>query len=338
MGLALALGACAWTLISAAIAGGDPFPAVSLLLAAAASTYVSLVVSRRVRWVVPLTLTAAGIVCVWWFRSDLPADGPLQGPLGYTNASGALYVQLACAAMMLSTVAQTRVPRIGGWAAAAVLVLATILTGSRAADALLLLPIGAGLAARFGRAQMAVIVSAVLWVAAVVWTLGIGAAWPELSGSGAGRVVAEAFSARRPALWHQAAVIMLEHPVTGVGPGGFASASSIARADRDARWAHDDLLQQGAETGVPGFALVVGLIGWAFWGLASGTEVGPVAAIGAGSLAAAGIHGSIDHVLRFPAVALTVAALVGVALAEVSGAASSSPGKETEARVERVGS
>ena len=89
-----------------------------------------------------------------------------------------------------------------------------------------------------------------------------------------------------------------------VGPGTFAQVDRTARRDADVRWAHNEFLQEGVELGWAGFALLVLLFGWGFARLWVLPAPDIVVALGAASLAALGIHASVDYVLHFPAVPL----------------------------------
>jgi O-antigen ligase len=84
-----------------------------------------------------------------------------------------------------------------------------------------------------------------------------------------------------------------------------------AARERDLGWAHNEFLQQGAETGIIGLALVLALLGWVFWRLwNAGTAAAAVAALG---LSAIVIHACADYVFHFPLLPATTAALVGSA-------------------------
>ncbi|PRY38013.1 O-antigen ligase family protein [Umezawaea tangerina] len=67
--------------------------------------------------------------------------------------------------------------------------------------------------------------------------------------------------------WQAAARILTEHPLLGVGPGGFrqeyAGASHNAEVDEQTPVAHDMYLEVAAELGLPGLLLFAGLIGTA---------------------------------------------------------------------------
>ncbi|WNV88546.1 O-antigen ligase family protein [Umezawaea sp. Da 62-37] len=67
--------------------------------------------------------------------------------------------------------------------------------------------------------------------------------------------------------WQAAARILTEHPLLGVGPGGFrqeyAGMSHNAEVDEQSPVAHNMYLEVAAELGLPGFLLFAGLIGTA---------------------------------------------------------------------------
>ncbi|CCH33201.1 O-antigen ligase family protein [Actinosynnema sp. NPDC047251] len=64
--------------------------------------------------------------------------------------------------------------------------------------------------------------------------------------------------------WQAAARMLTEHPVLGVGPGGFrggyAAASHNAEVDEQTPVAHNMYLEVAAELGLPGFGLFAGLL------------------------------------------------------------------------------
>jgi len=199
---------------------------------------------------------------------------------------------------------------VGGIAA---VVFGSLIVITRSWTVLLLLPILVPLAFVLGRArssQTVVIVCGALFVAVLAITIVLGA-WGGGSGDGsADRLVRATISEQRVALWHDALAITGEHPVLGVGPGRFPLVSPISSSDADLRWAHNEFLQIAAETGLIGFALVVGVFLWGFYALWS-TPPNLVAGLAAAALAILGVQASLDHVLRVPGVALIGAAVLG---------------------------
>ncbi|MBW4721958.1 O-antigen ligase family protein [Saccharothrix obliqua] len=76
--------------------------------------------------------------------------------------------------------------------------------------------------------------------------------------------IAETNVDTRELRWQAAARMLAEHPVLGVGPGGFrdgyVAASGNAEADEQSPVAHNMYLEVAAELGVPGWALFTGLL------------------------------------------------------------------------------
>jgi O-antigen ligase len=130
---------------------------------------------------------------------------------------------------------------------------------------------------------------------------------------GLDRNLYRAVTERRVALWHDAFVLMRDHPLTGVGPGRFRATSPLALGDPDEPWAHHEFLHQGAETGVPGMLLLLGLFAWPLYRLFR-TGDGP-ALVAAAGVAALGIHACLDYVLHYPGAPVAMAALVGAGVA-----------------------
>jgi peptidoglycan/xylan/chitin deacetylase (PgdA/CDA1 family) len=133
-------------------------------------------------------------------------------------------------------------------------------------------------------------------------------------GSEPARLVGEVVGKRRVALWHDGLDLMVQEPLTGVGPGRFAAEAATAQTDFDARWAHHGFLQQGAETGLVGLGLLVLLFLWGFWRLALAGPSG-MTVMGAFALGGLGILACSDYVFHFPLVTAVTAGLVGAAVA-----------------------
>jgi O-antigen ligase len=310
IGAALFLGAAAWSGLGALVS--DPSSPNTTLLVAGAGVVLAACWAAAARRPV---LAAAGVVgaAAAVLLADPPAllrTGPLQGPFGYANATAAFAAQACVAALLLALVAHGVLRFVGAAAAAGFGI--TILT-TRSWAAAIALPVALLVAVvveqtRGGRAAVAACGG--LFVAALVATVLLGA-WGR--GGPLDRVIDETITGARVALWHDALVLSSERPVFGVGPGNFASASPVAASDRDLRWAHNEFLQSGAETGLVGYALVVGLFLWGFVALGAG-ELGRAAALSAAGLATLGIHACVDYVLHFPFVAFAGAAVVGLGL------------------------
>jgi O-antigen ligase len=312
VGLALLAGGVVWTYVAAREAGGRPTPVAALLIAAAVTFVAALLIAARAGPLVPGTVAALVLAAEVSFWPDLGAHGPLAGPLGYTNASAALCLQGTVGAAMVAVEVRTWQARVVATLLALALAAATVLTGSQAATLLLLLPVSA-LVVRPGQVRRVVVALLGLFLLVFATTVLIGAIRPSATSGVVGRVVEEALSARRAALWDDALDLMARNPIVGVGPGRFREESLVARSDPDAAWAHNGFLQQGAEGGVPALVFTLSFFVWGFARLASASER-RVVALGAASLAAVGIQASIDYLFHFPALPVVVAALVGTAV------------------------
>jgi O-antigen ligase len=301
-GVALVLATAGWLLLSAGDRGSAG-PVVGLLVLSSVGYLAAFAVGRLLTPLLPAALVvgAAG-------AAVFLSTGP-RGPLGYENANGVFFVLAAVAALMI----WAAMPRqLLGVVALVVGVLFGILP---LADDVLTSAVtfvfvaGIAVAALRGQARGAVMVSAAAFIAVLLGTIVLG-----LTYSGQSTRLTSALTERRLELWHDALVIVGEHPAAGAGLDRFEELSPTARSDRDARWAHHEFLQLGAETGVPGLALLVSLFAWGFVRLAVGRS-STGGAIAAGGLAAAGMAASVDYVFHFAAVPIAAAVLLGAGVA-----------------------
>lgn len=146
--------------------------------------------------------------------------------------------------------------------------------------------LAAGAAATFSRGGALALTGAVAWLVvrrgvsmrAVAATVGglavIGLGAVLFAGPVLDRALAEkSFIAgtnvdTRELRWQAAARMLADHPVLGVGPGGFRSeyvvASGNAELDEQSPVAHNIYLEIGAELGLPGLACFLGAVALAF--------------------------------------------------------------------------
>jgi O-antigen ligase len=311
--------ALGWALVAgfaAVVVGsaGRIAPVLGILVAATAGLVLGRATADHLsRWVVPLCVcvTAASLVLV---SPGVVGGGPLSGPFGYRNATGAFFAQAAIAGAMVA-VATRRVPLIAfGIVSALGFGIVAVQASDAAAVSLGVAFVAGPAVARPGWARPAVLVSAAAFVAILATTVVLGATYREGERGGVEGDLRSALTERRVALWHDALVILADHP-GGVGSGRFADASPTARSDPDARRAHNEFLQQGAELGWAGLVLTVLLFLWGFARLWVRPAPDAVVALGAAALAALAIHASVDHILHVPAVAIAAAALLGTAQA-----------------------
>jgi putative inorganic carbon (HCO3(-)) transporter len=131
----------------------------------------------------------------------------------------------------------------------------------------------------------------------------------------------------RPAIWAEARREVRTHPVFGEGAGTFPVASVTATSQSRTTYAahaHNLLLTWAAETGLPGAALIVGLMGHlAVLASRARRRVGKtgraadlsVLAGSAAALVAVFGQGLVDYTLRNSVIVVAVFGLVGVLLA-----------------------
>lgn len=314
-GLTLFAAAAGWTFVAARLSGGRPEPVAALFVACGFAWAAGKATATRHRLLVPGAVVVAAAALALYSPESILSRAPLAGPFGYANAKGAFFVQAALAGLMVA-VGSRRIPgRAVGVAAAVAFAAVPILTGSNLAAVLVLaLPAVALVVTSTKGARIATTAFGTLVVLALVTTILLGVAYRPGSPSGVDRAVDALLSERRPALWADALTIIRDRPVTGVGPRRF-QLSPVVESDRDARWAHNGFLQQGAEAGVIGLALLVILFAWGFVRLGSTPGADRLTALSGAALAALGVHACIDYILHFPAVPITAAALVGVGAA-----------------------
>ena len=308
LGLGLAVALAGWTVLAAISVGGRPWGTVILLAAAALSYGLGRLISSHHPVLVPAAVTAIGGAAVVFLPFEVFTEKAVTPVLGYANAKAAFFVVASAAAVMFAMVAGRRVLRVSALVAAVVFAVVPLVTHARAATVVVVvaLPVAAVVAPRRISGRLVSALAAVTLVAAVAGTVVIGAMHPAEP--------ARFLGERRVALWNEAFDLMIEHPVVGVGPGRFGSESPTARSDPDARPAHHSFLEHGAETGIPGFVLLLGLLLWGLLRLAGAGDPGR-GVVATTALWALGVFACFDSLLHFPVLPITVAALVGSATA-----------------------
>lgn len=303
----------AWAMLVSGSSGGSALPFVSLIIAVTVGIGLARWLEARLIRSVPFLVVcgAGGFFVLAWLGSDRWGD-----PLGYTNASAGLAVQAMIAALMLAVPASPLLIRIVGVIGVLLFGMTPFILDARTSAFLVLaivLASGVGWALRWPRRWIAV--AAILLLVTLATTIGLGLSGSGKPGSITARVVDASLTQARVDLWHDALDIVSDHPTMGVGWGGFATTSPIARSDDDRRYAHNEFLQVAAESGIPGALLVVLVFAWGFARIYVASSPDAMALLGAIALAAVGVSASVDYVLRFPAVGVTAAILVGAAQA-----------------------
>ena len=315
IGLALFGAAVAWTYVSSGFTD-----AAHRTAAAFAAAGIALVAGRLLGrlggWVVPAII--AGLAALVWIGdpAHITSELPLAGPFGYVNAKGAFFMIAAGCALAAVAASGRPLAILIGLAAAIPFIVVPFESQARAPALLIVtMPIAALIAYAVLGPRRSIAVLGVFFLAALITIAALGANYDAGDeGRVVDRLVDASITERRPALWKEAGAMMIDEPLTGVGAGRFGALSPTALADRDARWAHNAYLQQGAEAGVLGLALIVGIFAWAYVRLFAGaSDIRPLLA--AIVLTMVGIHAGLDYVMHFPAIPVLTAALVGSASA-----------------------
>jgi O-antigen ligase len=340
-GVAIAAALAGWTWVSSIVVGGDPVPAILLLTGCAVAYVTARLVSPFARLAAPTAVVAAAVIVVVGSPAETFGRSPFVVPYGYAHFTWAFFAQAAIGGLMLAAASGPLLARI--LAGAAALAFATIPFGTIVAGPAILVVVllGALLLGRAPWARAAMIAAGTVVALGLLGTVVLGARYtglerhetlPDLLHAtsnacrgphcspadveGLARPLYQALAERRVALWHDALVLLEDDPVFGVGPGRFASESPIASADSDEPWAHQEFLQQGAETGWPGLVLLALLFGWGFVRLAAVCWPDAVTVLGGASLGLLALHAGIDFVLHHPAAPLAAASLLGAAASE----------------------
>jgi O-antigen ligase len=314
IGLGLLLCAVGWVALASSSTGASPLAAVALLAGSGAALVVARLAASVGRVLVPVAIVAAAAVLIFRSPDEIFTAVPRAGPFGFSSVTGAFYLQATMAGLMVAT-GRPVMLRPAGAVAAVWFALVPVATDTRSSALLLILPLAAVLLPGPALKRAFVWLCGGVVLAAVITTTALGLAYSDgrLSDP-VDRVVDVTLTERRAGLYRDAIHLLVTHPLVGVGPGRFGELSPVARSDPDEPWAHQEFLQMGAETGVPGLVLLLGLFAWAFVRLAAVRAPDAMVALGAAALGSLAIHACIEYVLQRPAVPLVAAALVGTAL------------------------
>ncbi|WP_418955619.1 O-antigen ligase family protein [Streptomyces tritici] len=339
----LVLGACVlWSLISAAGREARPEGVVLAVLAVAAG-YAAGRIAGSLLPVAAATAAALGLLLLVLAPGDgavlFAGDGavPFAGdgavlvagdgaaadaavPLGRAGASAALLVLASGAACCAASAAGPGPLRSALWAlAGGVAATAAVLgppVGVLASVGVLLCSLAAArmrrrLVGLAGLALAAGLVAGGSWAVA-------DDALPDAPAASAG----ELLTGHRVGLWRDAAGMVREHPVRGVGPDRFGELSATAQqAPYADRAPHSAPLQQAAEQGLPGVVLLGAAYGWLLCGLARSPRPTPVALTAGAALTGLAALASFGDALSFTPVTAAAGLLAGLATAGTTPAA-----------------
>jgi len=315
-GLALAAAFAAWTVVSAVVRAGNPWPQVAILAATVAAYVIGRIQGGRRPVFVPAAVVVSILVGTVASGPAALSGGPLAPPVGYGNANGALFTLGVAAACAVATSANKAPVRRAAAVLAVVLLGLTLITLSKTASVLAL---GILVITMLGHrlVRWVAFIGPLVVVAAVAATVVLGLTNRTLP------LLSDELSERRTVLWREAMDITADQPVFGVGPAMFARTSPTALADADARWAHSAYLQVGAETGIVGATLLTLLLLWVFGALYRSRQNLKHVVIGTATVTAIAVHMSIDYVAHFPAIVIIAALIAGMASARPANASPS---------------
>ncbi|MFF3335352.1 O-antigen ligase family protein [Streptomyces sp. NPDC002888] len=324
------LGACAaWSLITAAAHDGRPEGMLLAVLAVAAGYAAGRIFGALLPVAAPCVgaLTGVGLTIAVPHLSPGPE---LVGPLGHAGATAAvltLSTGAACCAAWATPVPALRVAlRV---VAVGIAVTAAALGSTTAVvtcAAVLLCSLAAGRMRHRGAG-----LAGLALATALVTGLTCAAAGRALPG-GLASTLEDELTPHRIDLWHDALHLARQDAALGVGPGRFGELSSTAGQSLPSDGKpHSALLQQAAEQGVVGVALLAAAFCWVLIALWRTPRPTPVALTAGAALTGLAAIATVGNALSFTAVSVGAGLLAGLAtarpLAEEPGA-----GREGHAR------
>ncbi|MDH6219039.1 O-antigen ligase family protein [Streptomyces pseudovenezuelae] len=323
------LGACAtWSLITAGAHDGRPEGVLLAILAVAAGYAVGRICGALVPVAAPCAGALAGVVLL--VAVPHLAPGPqIYAPLGHAGATAALLALCTGAACCAAWAAETPALRFAlGALGAGITVTAAVVgstTGLITCTGVLLCSLAAGRMRGRGLGIAGLALAAAL-VTGLVWALA-GNAVPE----GLDDSLAAQLTGHRIELWHDALQQARHNAGLGIGPGRFGELSTTAtRTLLSDGKPHSAPLQQAAEQGVVGVALLGAAFCWVLYALWRSPRPTPVVLTAGAALTGLAAIASIGNALSFTAVSVGAGLLAGLATARPL--ADDSPHRETHVR------
>ncbi|WP_107057909.1 O-antigen ligase family protein [Streptomyces sp. NRRL S-146] len=268
------LGACAaWSLITAAVHDGRPEGVLLAVLAVAAGYAAGRIGGALLPVGAPFAGALAGIA----LTVAVPhlAPGPqIAAPLGHAGATAAVLTLSAGAACCAAWAAPVPAVRLAlRLLAAGTAVLAGLLgstSGLVTCIAVLVCSLAAGRTRHRGAAT-AVLAALAALVTGLIWAVAARAAPGGFVAALEGRL-----TPHRVQLWHDAWRLLGDDTALGAGPGRFGelSATSAQSLLSDGK-PHSAPLQQAAEQGIVGVALLAAAFGWVLYALWRGPRPTP---------------------------------------------------------------
>lgn len=308
------LGACAtWSLISAASHDGRPEGMLLAVLAVAAGYSAGRICGALLPVAAPCTAALAGFGLAVAAPHTLP--GPrTAAPPGHLGAVAALLVLTTGAVCCAAWAARPPLLRLALRVLAAGITVASAVLGPVAGfvlcAAVLLCSLAADHMPRRGVGLAGLALTAAL-VNGTVWAAAEGVLPGGLSDSLEGQL-----GEHRLQLWREALTLAHRDPALGVGPGRFAEFGETAplSVPAEAR-PHSAPLQQAAEQGVVGAALLAAVFCWVLYTLWRTPRPASVALTAGAALTALAALATVGNVLSFTTVTVGAGLLAGLATA-----------------------
>jgi O-antigen ligase len=323
------LGACAaWSLITAAAHDGRP-EGVLLALLAVAAGYAA---GRICGALLPVAAPSAGALAGLGLTVGLPRLSPepeIITPLGHAGATAALPTLSVGAACCAAWATESPTLRLALRALAAGIAVTAAVLGSvggfAACVAVLLCSLAAGRMRHRGPGIAGLALSAAL-VTGLTWAVAGNMVPDGLAVFLEGRL-----TQHRVGLWHDALHMARGDAGLGVGPGRFGELSGTAtRTLLSDGKPHSAPLQQAAEQGVVGVALLAAAFCWVLYALWRTRRPTPVALTAGAALTALAAIACVGNALSFTTVSVGAGLLAGLATARPL--TDESPRPETDVR------
>ncbi|ALC24766.1 O-antigen ligase family protein [Streptomyces pristinaespiralis] len=318
-GVVVLVGCAVWSLVSAAGRDGRP-EGVLLAVFAVTAGYACGRISGSLLPVGGFVVTASGALAVAVASHDGVVPGAAAGavtPLGQTGAVAALLVLGTGAACCAASAARTASGRTASHLFALAVACSALALASVPAFAACVTVMLCSLAAALIRRRTAVLTALALTTGLVA-----GATWAvaeDALPSGLATSVEAPLTVHRVELWRDAVTLARQEPVRGVGPARFGRLSPTSvQSPASGNKPHSAPLQQAAEQGVVGVALLAAVFGWILYGLRRSPRPAPVTLSAAAALTAVAVLACVGNVLSFAPVTTGAALLAGLATARTT--------------------
>ncbi|MFD4566235.1 O-antigen ligase family protein [Streptomyces sp. NPDC058467] len=306
----IALAACAvWSLVTAGVHDGRP-EGVLLAVLAVAAGYAS---GRILGALLPVAAPCAGALAGLTLAIATPGPQILL-PLGHTGATAALLTLATGGACCAAWAARPPALRLAlRLLAAAIAVTAAVLgstTGFVTCAGVLMCSLAAARTRHRAPGLVGLALAAAL-VAGATWAMAENALPEGLTASLEGRL-----TEHRVLLWHDALRLAHQNPMLGAGPGRYGDLSpTVAQSLLPDGKPHSAPLQQAAEQGVIGVALLAAVFCWVLYALWRSPRPTPIALTAGAALTALAAIASIGNALSFTTVTVGAGLLAGFATA-----------------------